>query len=344
MKRMIRLSMLAVMAMTLGFGAVYVVLTHDATSISSLMKRMVDSIMTVRVLHEPRRYVVNLTSGTEPIEFATMQHPDALARHQVYVHELTIKGTVWHQLRLGFFRDEQSAERVAASLRKEFPLARVATASKREWNERMNAEAVALVRSGAPKPAAKGSTTRPVDKAPQKQVLARAPTATRVALVSPEPALQAETRSQAGTPTQCDELSAHPWDPHKLTEGVYWNQVPAARAVLACRKAVRDDPSPRNIFQYGRALAKSKEFTEAVEWYHKAASQGYAQAQYALGDVYEFGEGVEVDYVMAQSWYKKAADQGYTHALSKIDRLKSAAITNTSQQMTSLSGMHSVTQ
>ena len=165
-----------------------------------------------------------------------------------------------------------------------------------------------------------------------------------VALSSPAPVRETGNSVQDGTATKCDELTAHPWDPHRLTEGVYWNQVPAARAVLACRKAVRDAPGARNLFQYARALAKSKEYVEAVEWYHEAANQGYVQAQYALGDVYEFGEGVEVDYVLAQSWYKKASDQGDTHASKKLSRLKSATITDARRQMATADTLSASTQ
>jgi TPR repeat protein len=128
-------------------------------------------------------------------------------------------------------------------------------------------------------------------------------------------------------------LTAHPWDPEKLTDGIYWNKVPAARAVLACRLAVRANPSARNMYQFARALAKSREFSEAAEWYKKSANRGYVQAQYSLGDAYEFGEGVQVNYVLAQRWYKKAAERGYTHAADRLNKLVHASITNTRQQM-----------
>lgn len=48
----------------------------------------------------------------------------------------------------------------------------------------------------------------------------------------------------------------------------------------------------------------------AVEWYRKAAEQGYALAQDDLGDCYYYGDGVEEDYVEAVKWYQRAAEQG----------------------------------
>ena len=50
----------------------------------------------------------------------------------------------------------------------------------------------------------------------------------------------------------------------------------------------------------------------AVEWYRKAADQGYAQAQYNLGGMYEEGRGgLPQSDALAVEWYRKAADQGY---------------------------------
>lgn len=49
----------------------------------------------------------------------------------------------------------------------------------------------------------------------------------------------------------------------------------------------------------------------AVEWYRKAAEQGHAVAQSYLGSSYFNGEGVSKDYAMAKTWYSKSAYQGY---------------------------------
>lgn len=170
---------------------------------------------------------------------------------------------------------------------------------------------------------------------PVVEVYARVPTTNVPVPRRPTSTTHDELKNVAhnAKPTKCDTLAAHPWDPHKLTDGVYWNQVPPARALLACRAAVRDDYSARNMFQYARALAKSKEYGEAAEWYHKAGELGYVQAQYALGDIYEFGEGVELNYSVALRWYRKAASQGHIHASAKLARLKSAVVTNIRQQM-----------
>ena len=52
----------------------------------------------------------------------------------------------------------------------------------------------------------------------------------------------------------------------------------------------------------------------AIELYLKSAEQGYAVAQYNLGLCYEFGEGVEQDFVKSAEWYEKSAEQGHAVA------------------------------
>ena len=53
------------------------------------------------------------------------------------------------------------------------------------------------------------------------------------------------------------------------------------------------------------------QFKEAVYWYHNAADNGYADAQFSLGRLYRKGLGVKQDDKQAIYWYRKAADQEY---------------------------------
>ena len=57
-----------------------------------------------------------------------------------------------------------------------------------------------------------------------------------------------------------------------------------------------------------------QDYEEAVKWYRLAAEQGYANAQYNLGLMYDNGEGVPQDYAEAVKWYRLAAEQGMLHA------------------------------
>jgi TPR repeat protein len=62
------------------------------------------------------------------------------------------------------------------------------------------------------------------------------------------------------------------------------------------------------IYQNGDGVPKDD--SESVRWYRKAAEQGNAEAQAALGFIYQIGDGVPKDYVEAYKWFNLAAAQG----------------------------------
>ena len=57
---------------------------------------------------------------------------------------------------------------------------------------------------------------------------------------------------------------------------------------------------------------------KAVEWFTKAAEQGYDKAQFMLGSCYYNGVAVEEDKNKAVEWYQKAAEQGFDKAQYKL--------------------------
>ena len=63
-----------------------------------------------------------------------------------------------------------------------------------------------------------------------------------------------------------------------------------------------------SLFEDGIILQQS--YASAVEWYQKAAGQGYAGAQTNLGNMYYGGRGVQQDVDVAVEWFKKAAQNG----------------------------------
>src|ERR1019366_8069776 len=58
---------------------------------------------------------------------------------------------------------------------------------------------------------------------------------------------------------------------------------------------------------------------EAAKWFHKAADQGDAVAQFNLGAMYDTGKGVPQDDAEAAKWFHKAAYQGNTDAKHNLD-------------------------
>ena len=59
-----------------------------------------------------------------------------------------------------------------------------------------------------------------------------------------------------------------------------------------------------------------------MKWYRKAAEQGFAQAQYNLGVMYYFGEGVSVNSIKAYMWWSLAMEQGNESAAKNLNIIK----------------------
>ncbi len=75
----------------------------------------------------------------------------------------------------------------------------------------------------------------------------------------------------------------------------------------------------QSMYEIGRAFldgtyGKNKDAAEAAAWFQRAADQGHARAQCALGRCYAEGQGVEASYSEATRWYRKAADQSFPKA------------------------------
>ena len=70
------------------------------------------------------------------------------------------------------------------------------------------------------------------------------------------------------------------------------------------------------MYDAGRGVAQSDQ--EAVRWFRRAAEQGYADAQYALGSMYSTGRGVAQSEEEAARWVRLAAEQGHVDALKVL--------------------------
>ena len=69
-------------------------------------------------------------------------------------------------------------------------------------------------------------------------------------------------------------------------------------------------------YDYGKGIAQND--TAACQWYRKSADQGYAPAQGALGLMYREGRGVEQSKEKAVEWYRKAAKQKLAKAMFNL--------------------------
>jgi TPR repeat protein len=108
-------------------------------------------------------------------------------------------------------------------------------------------------------------------------------------------------------------------------QGVQKSAATAARWYRAA--AEQDDPVAQlalaKLLDAG-ATGVSRDPAQALGWYQKAATLGgLADAQYALGRMYERGRDVARNVHTAVDSYRKAADQGHTEAQIALGRLLS---------------------
>ncbi len=78
-------------------------------------------------------------------------------------------------------------------------------------------------------------------------------------------------------------------------------------------------------FKYGQMYEEGngvdRDYTKALNWYHRAADQKHREAQFKLGVMYANGLGVEKNVDRARSWLLAAATQGHGKAQSIYDNL-----------------------
>ena len=79
--------------------------------------------------------------------------------------------------------------------------------------------------------------------------------------------------------------------------------------------------SASSLESLGEKVAHAGDYATAYRDFSLAAKQGNAKAEYQLGLLYELGEGVPENYVIADKWYFKAADQGQPDALYELSEM-----------------------
>jgi len=152
-------------------------------------------------------------------------------------------------------------------------------------------------RTAAPPPAA-AAPAKPVAAAPPAQSL------------TPVNLPDASAKSGAATPQNGGaEVKPVP------------SQVPPSLADLI-PAADRGDPAAQNALGVKYAAGEDglpRDDVKAVEWYRKAAVQGYAKAETNLGDMYLAGRGgLDKSPLQALSWYLKAAQQDWPDAQYRL--------------------------
>jgi uncharacterized protein len=74
-------------------------------------------------------------------------------------------------------------------------------------------------------------------------------------------------------------------------------------------------------FEDAQAAHGRKDYATALRLWRPLADQGHAEAQYALGFMYDSGQGVPKNHAEAAKWWRLAADQGNTFAQFNLGAL-----------------------
>ncbi len=82
-------------------------------------------------------------------------------------------------------------------------------------------------------------------------------------------------------------------------------------------------PSFANDFEEGLDAIHGTDYEKALEKLMPLASQGHAAAQYNLGVMHEWGNGVTKDDVKALKWYRLSAEQSHRDAQNNLGAMYS---------------------
>lgn len=109
------------------------------------------------------------------------------------------------------------------------------------------------------------------------------------------------------------------------------NRISAEELNRLLNKAEQGDAATQyklgTIYYQGESVPKS--YTEALKWYKKAAEQGYGDAQFSLGLMYDKGHiGVPKNNIKAYIWYSFASEHGIEEAKSNFTSIESLMTTS----------------
>jgi len=92
------------------------------------------------------------------------------------------------------------------------------------------------------------------------------------------------------------------------------------------------------LYQY---FLHCQDHSIAAAWYFLAAEQGHAGAAFELGSLYEIGQGVRQDHAHAAAYYRQAAEAGDERARQALDdmRRKGHTVQNEARDKSPLGGI-----
>ena len=133
----------------------------------------------------------------------------------------------------------------------------------------------------------------------------------------PQMSTQASSQTSYQTPSnKVETSSSKKQSKKKKTREPTKEEIEKARVEALEKKA--NEGNPKDQYNYAFYFDKRKEYEKALEWFLKAAEQGYPDAQHMVGFYYHNAKGVTQDYKIALSWYEKAEKQDYVYSIYNI--------------------------
>lgn len=124
-------------------------------------------------------------------------------------------------------------------------------------------------------------------------------------------------RAQILLPCLVEKPDSKPETPATVSVSKLEAKAPKTEIALLREKAEKGDVQAQyklgQAYDFGRGVEQN--YSEAAHWYQQSANQGHRDAQFSLGYFYEYGQGVHIDLEEAVNWYRKSADQRNTTAL-----------------------------
>jgi len=131
--------------------------------------------------------------------------------------------------------------------------------------------------------------------------------------------LQPETQSCAAAesaPTGLDQRNREKMHNQETLPNTKHPAAPRPSFDAVLKQAEQGDPDAQyrlgRMYYFGDGVAENRE--EAARWHVKAAAQGHAEAQYVLGLLYSVGDGVRQDKEKAVQLIAGAAELGLAEA------------------------------
>lgn len=93
-------------------------------------------------------------------------------------------------------------------------------------------------------------------------------------------------------------------------------------SLAACASMPKTSPRVMSELAYGKQLFKDGYYKRAMHDLLPLACDGNAEAQYAVGYMYYYGEGVSQDTDVGAFWIHRSASQGFKPAQDALDMIE----------------------